>query len=118
MAMTSVEDNTILLGATLTIPRVIAGISNHKQALADQFKTQDYAHWHHVFAALDVCVEPVLSLEEALHTPLAVERGWVVDVPLSEQTDQTEPQLACPIKFSRSQPRYDFIAQGLGDGKW
>ena len=30
MAMTSVEDNTILLGATLTIPRVIAGISNHK----------------------------------------------------------------------------------------
>ena len=114
------------LAAALDLPILLEkGASFHpedrqlvKQALADQFKTQDYAHWHHVFAALDVCVEPVLSLEEALHTPLAVERGWVVDVPLSEQTDQTEPQLACPIKFSRSQPRYDFIAQGLGDGKW
>ncbi|MBK0064387.1 MULTISPECIES: CaiB/BaiF CoA transferase family protein [unclassified Acinetobacter] len=89
-----------------------------KQALTDQFKTQDYTYWHHVFAALDVCVEPVLSLEEALHTPLAGERGWVVDVPLSERAEQTEPQLGCPIKFSRSKLRYDFIGQGLGQGIW
>ncbi|MCU4358738.1 CaiB/BaiF CoA transferase family protein [Acinetobacter ursingii] len=114
------------LAAALDLPILLEkGASFHpedrqlvKQALADQFKTQNYEHWHHVFAALDVCVEPVLSLEEALHTPLAIERGWLVDVPLSEQSDQTEPQLACPIKFSRSKPRYQFIGQGLGDGKW
>lgn len=60
----------------------------------------------------------MLSLDEALTSPIAKQRGWVVDVPLSENADQTEPQLACPIKFSRSQMRYQFIGQGLGQGKW
>ena len=47
-------------------------------------------------------MEPVLSLDEALVSPIAEQRGWVVDVPLSENSEQTEAQLACPIKFSRS----------------
>jgi hypothetical protein len=42
----------------------------------------------------------------------------VVDVPLSENAEQTEQQLACPIKFSRSKMNYAFIGQGLGEGKW
>ena len=49
---------------------------------------------------------------------MAEQRGWVVDVPLSENSEQTEAQLACPIKFSRSQIKYAFIGQGLGEGKW
>jgi hypothetical protein len=36
------------------------------------------------FSQLDICVEPVLSLDEALVSPIAEQRGWVVDVPLSE----------------------------------
>lgn len=114
------------LAAALELPVLLEkGASFHpedrqlvKQALADKFNTQDYAHWHHVFAALDVCVEPVLSLEEALHTPLAEERGWVVDVPVPHMDNITEPQLACPIRFSRSSLRYDFTGQHLGEGQW
>lgn len=66
-----------------------------------------------------MCVEPVLSLTESLNSPLAQERGWIVDVPLQNNTADTEPQLACPIKFSRSKMRYSFIGQNLvkGSGK-
>jgi len=89
-----------------------------KQALQEKFKTQDFAEWQDLFQSLDICVEPVLSLDEALVSPMAQQRGWVVDVPVSENASQTEPQLACPIKFSRSQMKYAFIGQGLGEGKW
>jgi crotonobetainyl-CoA:carnitine CoA-transferase CaiB-like acyl-CoA transferase len=89
-----------------------------KQALQEKFKSQDFAEWQQLFHHLDICVEPVLSLDEALVSPIAEQRGWVVDVPLSENSEQTEAQLACPIKFSRSQIKYAFIGQGLGEGKW
>ncbi|MDF2417800.1 CoA transferase [Acinetobacter beijerinckii] len=89
-----------------------------KQALQEKFKTQDFVAWQHLFQSLDICVEPVLSLDEALISPMAQQRSWVVDVPLSENASETEPQLACPIKFSRSQMKYQFIGQGLGEGKW
>ena len=89
-----------------------------KQALKDKFKSQSFDVWQNLFAQLDVCVEPVLQLEEALESTLAKERGWVVDVPLSSNATQTEPQLACPIKFSRSQPEYQYIGQQLGAGQW
>ena len=89
-----------------------------KQALQEKFKTQDFAAWQQLFQNLDICVEPVLSLDEALVSPIADQRGWVVDVPLSENAEQTEQQLACPIKFSRSKMNYAFIGQGLGEGKW
>ena len=89
-----------------------------KAALQAKIATQDFATWQAIFQQADVCVEPVLHLDEALHSPLAKQRGWVVEVPLEHNAEQTEPQLACPIKFSRSKPRYDFIGQGLNVGKW
>lgn len=89
-----------------------------KAAIQEKIKLKTLAEWQHIFAPLDVCVEPVLYLDEALHSPLAQQRGWVVDVPLSVNSKETEAQLACPIKMSRSQPRYEYIGQGLGDGEW
>lgn len=86
-----------------------------KQAVADAIAAQPYAHWQQVFAQLDVCVEPVLSLKEAAESPLAAERGWVVEVPLTEGNAKTQKQLACPIKFSRSVARYDYVGQQLGE---
>lgn len=114
------------LAAALELPILMAKGSSFdpedrqaiKQALKEKFRSKDFAEWQSIFSQLDICVEPVLSLDEALTSPIAKQRGWVVDVPLSENTDQTEPQLACPIKFSRSQMRYQFIGQGLGQGKW
>lgn len=89
-----------------------------KQAIREKIKTQTLATWNDLFSQLDVCVEPVLSLDEALNSKISKERGWVINVPLKANADQTEPQLACPIKFSRSQMRYQYIGQKLGEGNW
>jgi crotonobetainyl-CoA:carnitine CoA-transferase CaiB-like acyl-CoA transferase len=89
-----------------------------KVALQEKFRTQSFSIWQQLFKSLDICVEPVLGLEEALSSTLSKQRGWVVDVPLSTNNEQSEPQLACPIKFSRSQMHYGFIGQKLGEGKW
>ena len=89
-----------------------------KQAIQDKIRTRCLDEWVKIFAGLDLCVEPVLTLDEALHSPLAQAREWVVEVPLGPAQQETEPQLACPIKFSRSQVRYDFIGQALGAGQW
>lgn len=88
-----------------------------KQAIQNKIKTKSLAEWQMLFAALDVCVEPVLKLEEALHSDLAQQRGWVVQVPLKSNSQQTEAQLACPIKFSRSTIRYEFVGQQLGESQ-
>ncbi|TCM63304.1 crotonobetainyl-CoA:carnitine CoA-transferase CaiB-like acyl-CoA transferase [Acinetobacter calcoaceticus] len=89
-----------------------------KAALEEKILTQPLAHWQALFADLDVCVEPVLSLDEALHSTLAQQRAWVVEVPFATDDAQTEAQLALPIKFSRSQAVYHFVGQGLGEGQW
>lgn len=89
-----------------------------KQAIRDKIKSKNLAEWNQLFEQLDVCVEPVLSLDEALQSQMSQQRNWVVNVPLKPNSDQTEPQLACPIKFSRSQMQYHYIGQQLGEGKW
>ena len=40
------------------------------QTVADTFASQDLAHWQKVFETADVCVTPVLTLEEARAHPL------------------------------------------------
>lgn len=40
------------------------------QTVADSFASQDLAHWQQVFESADVCVTPVLTLEEAKAHPL------------------------------------------------
>ncbi len=88
-----------------------------KAAIQQKILTKTLAEWQSIFAALDVCVEPVLQLDEALASALAQERGWVVQVPVKAGESETEPQLACPIKFSRSRSRYEFIGQALGESQ-
>ena len=89
-----------------------------KQVIRDKIKSKNLAEWNQLFEQLDVCVEPVLSLDEALQSQISQQRNWVVNVPLKPNSDQTEPQLACPIKFSRSQMQYHYIGQQLGEGTW
>lgn len=89
-----------------------------KQAIQDQIKTKTLDQWVDIFKPLDVCVEPVLHLDEALNSELAHQREWVVNVPLIPDSNETEAQLACPIKFSRSKAQYHYIGQALGEGNW
>lgn len=89
-----------------------------KAAITEKIRSQPLAYWQQQFTALDVCVEPVLELDEALQSELAQQRQWVVEVPVKTDSLETEKQLACPIKFSRSRPLYQFIGQALGEGQW
>lgn len=114
------------LATTLDLPLLLAKGASFdsddrkevKQAIQNKIASKTWAEWNQIFSQLDYCVEPVFTLDEALTSPLATERNWIVEVPLKANSDQKEPQLACPIKFSRSQMRYDYIGQELGEGKW
>lgn len=55
------------------------------QTVADKFASQPLSHWQQVFADTDVCVTPVLTLEEAQQHPLfahqdqyGATQGWQV----------------------------------------
>jgi alpha-methylacyl-CoA racemase len=50
------------------------------KVLSDTFRSRTRDEWAEIFAPLDACVAPVLSLEEALQHPHNVERGSFVDV--------------------------------------
>lgn len=67
------------------------------EEVAAIFAGRTREEWSAFWAGHDACCEPVLSLPEAVDSPLAWERGMV------EQTSQGA-QLACPLKMSASPP--------------
>ncbi len=68
-------------------------------------KTKD--EWVAIFNETDACVEPVMTLTEMFNDSLAKEREMVVELPLPD--GGTVKQIACPIKFSETQPEYRSI---------
>lgn len=70
------------------------------------------AEWTAIFEQVDVCVEPVLSTEEALDHPQAVARQMQVDVPMQDGTPQK--QIGTAIKISNHEPAYKFTGVPLG----
>lgn len=70
------------------------------------------AEWTAVFNKLDACVEPVLTLPEALQHPQVQARGMVVDVP--RRDGRLQPQIANPFKFSAAQATYRHTGAPLG----
>ncbi|WP_137937595.1 CaiB/BaiF CoA-transferase family protein [Chitinivorax sp. B] len=82
-----------------------------KHQLRTAFRQHTLEHWHSVFNQLDACVEPVLTFDEARQQPHAQARGWVVQVPTGQQS---QSQLACPIKFSTTHASYRFVGRSLG----
>ncbi|MFP6580948.1 MAG: CaiB/BaiF CoA-transferase family protein, partial [Candidatus Hydrogenedentota bacterium] len=93
---------------TLPGPEIVA----IKVELRKIFLSKTQADWVHVFEPLDACVEPVLTLEEAANHPHTKARGLIVDVP--KPNGGTQQQIAFPVKFSKSEPRYDHIGSELG----
>lgn len=83
-----------------------------KQEIRLEFERQDAAHWRQVFAALDACVEPLLSLADALEHPQIKARELVVQVPREGKSPQR--QIAHPIKFSGGLPAPCHIGQVVG----
>lgn len=86
--------------------------SGLKKDIADVMKTKTFAEWQEVFAALDSCTEPVLSFSEACRHPQIQARDLLVEVPVAG--DDTQQQLASPVKFTGTQPEYKHTGAALG----
>ncbi|WP_207286447.1 CaiB/BaiF CoA-transferase family protein [Pseudomonas sp. FW300-N2A2] len=84
-----------------------------KDALQTEFEKHDFAELCALFAELDACVEPVLTLGEAIRHPQLQARELVTDVPRGDGTSQA--QMACPLKFSDGLPEHRHIGAALGE---
>ncbi len=71
-----------------------------KALLKQRFSEKSFDYWCDLFATLDCCVEPMLSINEAANHPQLQARGMVITYKTEKQTDIK--QAACPIHFSAS----------------
>ena len=68
--------------------------------------------WLDRFAKVDVCVEPVLTVEEMIEHPQTQARQMIVETPKQDGSGQR--QVGSPYKFSRSRPTYKHTGAALG----
>lgn len=99
--------------ATLGLSPQPAQQKKLKDALQTEFEKHDFAELCALFAELDACVEPVLTLGEAIRHPQLQARELVTDVPRGDGTNQA--QMACPLKFSDGLPEPRHIGAALGE---
>lgn len=83
-----------------------------KAAIRAAIRARTLAEWTAIFAAEDVCVEPVLTTEEMIQHPQAQARGLIVDVPRGDGT--VRHQAAAPVRFSAEPPVYHHTGASLG----
>lgn len=83
-----------------------------KLALQVEFEKHDFAELCRMFEGIDACVEPVLSLAEAVEHPQLQARQLVSQVPREDGSRQA--QIACPLKFSAGLPEPRHVGARLG----
>jgi crotonobetainyl-CoA:carnitine CoA-transferase CaiB-like acyl-CoA transferase len=81
-----------------------ADLSRVKEEVRAILKGRTRDAWLALFANVDACVEPVLSIGEALADPLVSARGMVVEMDLPG--GGTVRQLGHPIRYSATPPEY------------
>jgi crotonobetainyl-CoA:carnitine CoA-transferase CaiB-like acyl-CoA transferase len=95
---------------TIDCPELIAGgiappdVEQAKRTVREAIKSKTREEWMELFDKVDACVEPVLSLSEALKDAHTLERKLVVDVELPDGGSVKQP--AVPIKFSATPQEY------------
>jgi crotonobetainyl-CoA:carnitine CoA-transferase CaiB-like acyl-CoA transferase len=98
-----------LIGSQGIMP---ANIKDVKKQIRDIFKTKTKDEWVEVFRRVDACVEPVLTVQEALDNEQSEDREMVVDIDLPQGGKVRQP--AFPIKFSTYKPEYKNIGVPAG----
>ncbi|MGZ0713591.1 CaiB/BaiF CoA transferase family protein [Pseudomonas palleroniana] len=83
-----------------------------KLALQIEFEKRSFDELCELFAGVDACVEPVLSLSEAVQHPQLKARELVCQVPRADGS--TQAQIACPLKFSEGLPAPRHIGVAVG----
>lgn len=81
-----------------------ADLPRVKEEVRRVLKTKTRDEWAAVFAKIDACVEPVLSLGEALGDDQVRTRGMVVEVDLPGGGKVKQP--GHPIRYSATPPQY------------
>ena len=90
-------------------------IDSVKAEISGIMKTKTKAEWTEKFAGLDACVEPVLTMEEALLKDEHIKaRQMVVDVKMPLNPEKTVKQLATAIKMSECPCEYDYAGYPAG----
>jgi len=89
-----------------------ADVKEVKKQIRDILKTKTRDDWMAIFNRVDACVEPVLTVHEALNNEQSAEREMVVEIDLPDGGRVRQPAL--PIKFSNYKPEYRKI--GVPDG--
>ena len=95
---------------TIGRPDLIAGgvvptdLPRVKEEIRGIMKTKTREEWIALFAKVDACVEPVLSLGEALNDEQVKARGMVVEVGLPGGGSVRQP--GHPIRYSATPPEY------------
>lgn len=89
-----------------------ADVKEVKKQIRDILKTKTRDDWMAIFNRVDACVEPVLTVHEALNNEQSAEREIVVEIDLPDGGRVRQPAL--PIKFSNYKPQYRKI--GVPDG--
>lgn len=87
-------------------------IDQVKSRVRKTIKTKTKKKWAKVFKNVDACVEPVLTISEALNSPEIKNRGVVVDVELPE--GGSVRQFGTPIRFSETPIHYAGAGQPAG----
>ena len=83
-----------------------------KAAIRQAIRSRDFDEWATIFAQLDVCVEPVLTIPEMVEHPQTQARGMIVDVPKPDGT--TQQQVGSPFKFSQTGAEYRQAGGAIG----
>ncbi len=83
-----------------------------KIALQVEFEKRSFNELCDLFSGVDACVEPVLSLSEAVEHPQLKARELISQVPRGDGS--TQAQLACPLKFSQGLPEPRHIGVAVG----
>lgn len=83
-----------------------------KLALQVEFEKRSFEQLCELFAGVDACVEPVLSLSEAVEHPQFKARKLISQVPRGDGS--TQAQIACPLKFSQGLPKPRHMGAAVG----
>lgn len=68
-----------------------------KAAIKQKIAEKTFAEWREIFAEVDACVEPVLTIEEAAEHPQMRARSMCLSIDRGD--GQLQPQVAAPIRF-------------------
>jgi crotonobetainyl-CoA:carnitine CoA-transferase CaiB-like acyl-CoA transferase len=74
--------------------------------------SRTFDEWISIFAKIDVCVEPVMTVSEMVDHPQTQSRQMIVEVPKPDGTSQR--QVGSPFKFSKNKPTYKHTGPSLG----